>query len=589
MTYKQQHQLFRKYKIFHKLFSVIWQDSKEGQLRIIAGMALVIVGSVLNLTLPWCLKFIIEYFNRPDLFSTLVLLLTSYGILWLVAHLTIGLRQIILYRAFERGIHRFAAEVFQKILNLSLKYHVSNTTGSIMNSFERAQMSIPTILFCLIFIIFPMVIESIIAVSISWYYYGVTMAVILFSIFLCYALFTWLCIPWVVEAQRQGNKCLRRVSDYMTDVLMNVEGIHYHSAQKLVSLECEKRLMARENAMTKQLVRTDAISVGQAIIAGIGFICMTLVVGFKVMNKQLVVSDFVLINGYLIQFLIPLSAIGVTILRNIREGFTRMEDVMALLNENETIVDNPLAEPIKQNTVDISFNNVSFIYPDKENHTLEDISFYIPEGKSVAIVGANGSGKSTIMKLLYRLFDVSKGQITIQGEDIRNIKLSELRQLIGIVPQEVFLLNDTIYSNILFGMDKNAVGDDFEKVTQITNIEEWVNTLPDKYMTVVGEQGIKLSGGEKKRISIARTLLRNPRVLILDEAMASLDVDTEFQILDHIQRNYEKLTRIVITHNVKYLPDADTIIYLENGGVGAEGNHNELLTKNEGYRKVWQK
>ena len=582
--------IYKKYRIFSKLFSVMWKDTRQTQLRLIAGISLVVVGSLLNLLLPWCLKLIVEYFNQPGLYNILIFLLVSYGIIWLVSHLMISLRQIIIYRAFEKGIHKFTSEVFQKILNLSMKYHVSNTTGNIMNSIERAQMSIPTILYGLMFIIFPMIIEITIAAGFLCYYYGIAVAGILLLIFLIYTIFTWGCIPRVVETQRKGNKCHQRVSDYITDVLMNIEGVCYQAAQAPVTIECEKKMMDRENAMTKQLVCMDMVSLGQTLITSIGFVCMTLLVGFGVMHSKLVATDFILINGYLIQLLVPLSVIGVSVLRNVRESFTRMEDVMDLLNEKEDIIDRPLAKEIKrQNPIDIAFNNVAFIYPGREEYTLKNISFYLPEGKSLAIVGANGAGKSTITKLVYRLFDVSRGQITIQGEDIRNIKLAELRRLIGIVPQEIFLLNDTIYSNLLFGLGKDISESIFKKVVQLTNIETWVNNLPEKYMTMVGERGVKLSGGEKKRLGIARTLLRDPTILVLDEAMASLDVDTEYQIFNHICENYNRLTRIIITHHAKYLSSMDAVIYLENGLISAYGRHTELLEQNEHYRKLWQK
>ena len=581
--------MFRKFTVLHKLFSIVWTNNKQIQVRILTGVLLVIVSSLLALLVPWCLKFIVEYFNTTALYSKLILLLTSYGIIWLLSHAIVDLRQIIGYRVFEKGIHRLTSEIFQKILNLSLKYHTSNTTGNIMNSIERAQQSLPIILNNLMFAVFPRTIEVIIAVCVLWYYYGTTIAGVLFLIFLIYAVFSWYSTPWVVEAQRSGNKAHKKVSDYITDVLMNIEGVHYHSAHKLVSLKCEKYMMKRENAFIVRLTRTGVVSLGQTVITGLGFICMTLLVGTKVASNQLVVSDFILINGYLIQFLTPLGAIGDSILRSIKKNLTQMEDVIELLNEKEDIIDSPLAKKIKQNLFDIRFKNVSFVHTDKEDRVLKNINFNLPEGKSLAIVGANGSGKSTIVKLLYRLFDVSKGQIAIQKQNINSIKLSELRQLIAVVPQDVFLLNDTIYQNILFGTDINNSEEDFKTIAGITNIGKWVSDLPDGYMTLVGERGIRLSGGERKRIGIARALLRKPKILILDEAMTSLDVYTEYKILNHIREHYKKLSQIIITHNEKYLFTVDSVMYLENGSIQAYGSHSELLSTNKQYRKIWQK
>jgi len=557
--------------------------------KLVIGVGLVVVGSLLNLLLPWCLKFIVEDFNRPALFFTLILLLISYGLIWVISRLIIDLRQIIVYRFFERGVHKFTSMIFQKILSLSMKYHSINTTGSMMNSIERAQVSIPIILYGVIFIVLPMVVEVFIAAGVLWYCYGIGVSSILFLIFLSYVLFTWFCIPWLVEAQRKGNMCHQRVSDYITDVLMNVEGIYYQSAQKPVSQECEQRMMDRENAFTKQLMRMDTVSIGQTLITGVGFICMNLLIGLRVTNHELVVSDFVMINGYLIQFLVPLSIIGTSLLRNIRVCFTRMEDVTKLLNEKDDVVDKLLAKNIKDAPFDISFNNVTFSYSGSKKHILKDVNFCLPEGKAMAIVGHNGAGKSTIIKLLYRLFDVSKGEITVQNEDIRNIKLFELRKTIGMVPQETFLLNDTIQSNLFFGLEHQVPDDMFKKITQLTNIEEWVNTLPDKYMALVGEQGIRLSGGQKKRIGIARVLLRNPKILVLDEAMSFLDSEVEKQIVTHINEAYDGLTKIIITHHEKHLSNVDIVLYLENGSVHGYGSHEELLIKNEKYKRLWEK
>ncbi len=582
-------QRFKRYSVLVKLFNIIWKDDGTSQIKIVIGIVLIILGSLLSLTLPWCLKLIVECFSKRETgFHSAVFLLMSYGLLWLVSHLMVNVRQAIVCPVFEKGIHKFTAEIFQKILNLSFKYHTSSSTGSIMNSIERAQVSIPIILIGLMFIIFPMLIEVVIAAGILWFYYNIKIALLLLVIFLTYVVFTWYFVPWVVEAQRAGNKCHKKVSEYITDVLMNIEGIHYYSAQPLVLEECEQRMMSREITVTKRLVRSEIVSMGQTIIAGLGFTCMTLVVGFEVMNNRLRVSDFILINGYLIQFLVPLSIIAVSFLRHMKEGFTQMEDAIRLLNQKEDIIDNPSAKNIKRQPLDIFFNNVSFIYPGKEESTLKNVTFHIPQGKSVAIVGANGVGKTTVARLLYRFFDVSGGQITLQKEDIKNIALSDLRRFIGIVPQEIFLLNDTVYANILFGLN-NVDADTFKKIIQITNIEEWVNALPDKYMTIVGEQGIKISGGEQKRIGIARALLRNPKILVLDEAMVSLDADTEYQVLNHIRDNYKELTQIIITHNAKHLPDVEMVIYLENGFVRACGSHHELLAKDEGYKKMWQK
>ena len=271
----------------------------------------------------------------------------------------------------------------------------------------------------------------------------------------------------------------------------------------------------------------------------------------------------------------------------IKDGLAKIEDVIKLLNEKEEDGGGLSSEVISSDSVDLSFDNVSFVYPGKEEYTLRNVDFSLPNGKTLALVGVNGAGKSTITRLLYRFYDVSDGMISIQGKNIKDIKLLDLRRMIGVVSQETFLLNDTIYANLTFGLEDKVSSRDFKKVVQSTNIEDWVNDLPDKYMTIVGERGVKLSGGERKRIGIARVLLKKPKILILDEAVNSLDVDTEHRIFKHINESYKNITKIIITHNEKSLLDVDLVAYLSEGRIAGFDTHHNLLINNKCYREMW--
>jgi ATP-binding cassette subfamily B protein len=392
-------------------------------------------------------------------------------------------------------------------------------------------------------------------------------------------------MDWVLVAQRDANYQHTQVSSYIVDVLMNIEGIHYQFGQNLALEQCTSKVVDKENAVVRQLVRMDIVGIGQNLIAGSGLIFMTTLIGFKVIEHKLIVGDFVLFNGYLLQFLAPLNMIGY-IIRNLRDDFIKMEDVVNLLNQNtELVISKPITK-ITEISKEIKFESVSFTYSNKTEFILQDINFSLPVGKTTAIIGANGSGKSTITKLIYRFYEVSSGRILIQDKNIKDINLASLREIIGIVPQEVFMFNASIYANLVFG-DLDISSDFFNEVIDIIGINEWIKNLPKGYNTEVGEKGLKISGGEKQKIGIARTLLRQPKLLILDEATSELDLITEQRIFDYLNKNHRAITQLIITHNLRRINHVNQIIFMQDGKIIDCGTHQELLI-NEQYNKLWQ-
>lgn len=552
----------RKSQILRKLVLSLWHDEKTFKIRLILGVSLIFVTAGITLALPWWLKHIVDTLGTNPISSSLQIILLSYGCIWIFAQVLVAFRQIAVYRVFERGVYKLGVEVFEKLLNLPLSYHVNRSTGGLLNAIERAQAALPDVLFGLMFVVIPLIVEVAIAICFISYYYELKYVLVLFFLFLAYFLFTWASIGWIVDAQRKGNKEDKKVSSFIADILMNIEYIHYQDYHKPALNECRKNMSIRENAITQKLVRIDLIYLGQIAIAGAGFIILTMLVGKDVASGKLVVSDFVLFNGYLIQFLMPLNAIGTSVLRKIREGLTRMEDVMDIMLLPSPHIDVSSNESLPEAPASIEFKNVSFKYPDADGYALEDINLNIEPGKTIALVGANGSGKSTIVKLLYRLYEPANGEILLNQQNIKNYSLESLRSHIGIVPQETLLLNDTLYANLTMNSSIPIESEHFQQVMQEVRIADWVKDLPEGYNTAIGERGVKLSGGERQRIALARVLLRKPKVIIMDEATSAIDEKTEHEIFTQLKHKFSNISKLIITHNSKNLSFADTIINL---------------------------
>lgn len=540
----------------------LWHDTRAFKIRLIFAIVFIFLGSVVTLALPWYLKFIVDKFSDDTIaVRSFGFILLFYGLIWILAQMLVAIRQIAVYRVFERGVYKLSMEVFEKLLTLPLAYHINRSTGGLVNSIERAQAALPKILFGLMFVVVPMIVELAIALCFLAYYYDIKFVFVLLSLSVLYAGFTWLSLGWVVTAQRIGNKAHKKSSSFIADILMNIEYIYYQDYHQPALLECHKNMMAREDAVTKQLIRLDLVYMGQIIIAGLGFIALIILVGTDVVKGKLHISDFVLFNGYLIQFLAPLNAIGLSVLRSIREGLTSMEDVMNIMLIPEEL-HNKGGVLLPEQPVSVEFRDVSFKYPENDRYAIQDISFLLPPGKTIALVGANGSGKSTISKLLYRLYEPSTGTIYLNNKNIQDFNLSSLREHIGVIPQDILLLNDTLYANLVLNHELDVDSDFFKNIVTKTKVSDLLSKLSDGYNTAIGERGVKLSGGEKQRIALARALLKRPKILIMDEATSALDSHTEREILESLNAEFSNISKIIITHNVNNLNFVDKIINL---------------------------
>lgn len=393
-------------------------------------------------------------------------------------------------------------------------------------------------------------------------------------------------MEWSTAAQRIANEKNLQAGARVVDSLLNFETVKYFCNQKFEYEQTDRILKERENAATNYHITTELIHLGQGLVLGVGLITLTWMTGNNVIKGNMNVSDFILVNGYLLQFVTPLSWFGY-ILRKIRKGLTDMEAVFNILQLKPEITDAPHALDLVIENATISFDHVSFGY-DSRRPILKDVSFVVPAGQTVAIVGSTGSGKSTIARLLFRFYDVSEGSILINGHDIRSITQESLQKIMGIVPQDTVLFNNTLYYNIAYG-NPNCPPEDVEKAVQLAHLDSFIKRLPDGLNSMVGERGLKLSGGEKQRVAIARVLLHNPKIYIFDEATSALDTHTEQEIQKNLEEISSDSTTLIIAHRLSTVTYADTIIVLEHGSIAEQGSHKELLKKNGLYAKLWEK
>lgn len=575
--------------IIRKLLPYLWSGNLAIRLRFMLAIFLILLTIGLNILVPITFRKLIMYISDPGSILTLQLslILLSYGFIWTLSKVIAQFRQIVLYSVFERCIRLFGLKIFEHLNSLSVQYHLSRRTGAITNAIERAQVAIPNIFWGLFFLVVPTFIEIFIATTILCYLYSTFYGAILFVILLVFIIFSIYGTKWSIKVQRLSNEKNQAASAYLVDSLINFETIKYFTTNKVELIRCDEVLKQREEAMTKQLVYMDLIGIGQTLIIGAGLTLLTFLTSRAVIVcNEFNISDLVLINGYLLQFVTPLSTFGF-VLRQMRQGLTDMENVMDLLELHPDIIDKPSAKPFKIKSGEIIFDNVCFSY-NNDRQILKNISFILPAGKTLAIVGPTGVGKSTISRLLFRLYEPDSGRILIDGQDINEITQESLRSQLGIVPQDTVLFNNTLYYNIVYSFPY-IKKEEVKKVVEIACLNKFINQLPLGYETMVGERGLKLSGGEKQRIAIARVLLKKPIIYIFDEATSALDSQTEKKINNSLQKISNTCSRLVITHRLSTVIYADEIVVLDNGEIIERGTHASLLKKNGLYSSLWKK
>ncbi len=557
----------------------------EYKWRVLVALTFLATAKFANVGVPLLLKRIVDALSPQQQVLALPLaLLLAYGVLRLSTVLFAELRDVVFVRVTQRAIRRVALTVFRHLHSLSLRFHLDRQTGGVTRDIERGTRGISTLLSFMLFSVIPVILEfSLVAVVLltkfDWRFAAVTFAAVAVYIF-----FTVSVTEWRMDIRRQANELDSKANTRAIDSLLNYETVKYFNNEEYEARRYDDNLRKYETAAVRNEMSLGLLNVGQSFVIAIAVTLLMILAAEGVVAKTLTLGDLVLINGLLIQLYIPLNFLGM-VYREIKQALIDTDRMFRLLEQNREIQDSPGALPLAPGSASIRFEHVDFSY-DPKRQILFDLSFDVPAGSKVAVVGHSGAGKSTLARLLYRFYDVGGGAIRINGSDIRALQQGSLRAAIGIVPQDTVLFNDSIYYNIQYGRPEATRAEVIE-AARAAHIHEFIESLPDKYEAQVGERGLKLSGGEKQRVAIARAILKNPAILIFDEATSALDSETEKSIQGELARIAQGHTTLVIAHRLSTVMDADQILVMDAGRIIERGAHRELLERNGAYAQMW--
>jgi ABC-type transport system involved in Fe-S cluster assembly fused permease/ATPase subunit len=571
--------------IIYCLLPFIWVKDWSIRLRYVILIFLTTVMIGLNILAPIMLMNVVALFSK-NMTTTIqiYLALLTYGTVWTLAQITALVREIFLFKAVERSVRLICLEISSHLHKLPYHFYSNQKTGALVSYIEKTYRAFPNVFWGFTLNIIPTILEVMIATSIIWYWYGSLLGLTLITTIAIFIIFSLFTTEVTSKAQSYSNENHFKVNAHLVDGLMNTSLIRYFGKREYEREQIDRLLKSREETEVKSQLLMQYVRLGQTIIIGVSLISITWLAGKGVIAKNLSIPDFVLINSYVLQFAVPLFFFGF-IFKDMRKGLTDMEQLVNLLRTKRE-VDGKRTLPSISHKEEwgIQFKKVSFSYGDRQ--VLKDVSFEISPGKTVALVGSSGSGKSTISNLLFRFYETSSGEITIDKKNIKDYSLSDLTEVIGIVPQNTSLFNNTILYNICYG-NSSASEQEIEETIRIVELEALIKSLPNKLLTQVGERGITLSEGEKQRLSMARIILKKPKIYIFDEATSFLDLNTE----KFVQRNIRKITQgattLIIAHRLSTIVDVDYILVLHKGMIGESGTHEELIKQNGIYYNLW--
>ena len=561
----------------------------EHKARVTFALMCLILAKVASVGLPFILKFLVDDLEKMDdgvaqIIAVPIALVIAYGSVRFLNVILGEVRDTIFGRVTERAMRRVGLKLFQHLHALDLDFHLNRQTGGLSRDMERGTSGISFLMRFMVFNIIPILIEIFFVVVIFFTQYGVEFAAITLASIVLYITFTAYATEKRTKYIREANKADSASSSRAIDSLLNYETVKYFNNEEYESNRYDVELAAWEQARRKNRLTLFGLNGGQALIISTAMTAMLMLAASGVVNKEMTIGDFVLINAFMMQLFMPLNFLGF-VYREIKGSLANIENMFELLARIPKVTDSLMAKELQVSKGKIEFKNVAFEY-NPERKILDGVNFTIESGQKLAVVGESGAGKSTLVKLLFRFYDTSNGQVLIDDQDIKEVSQHSLRKMIGIVPQDTVLFNDNIFENVRYG-DPVSTDEQVWQAIKHAHLYDFIQSLPDKENTKVGERGLKLSGGEKQRVAIARTILKRPPILVFDEATSSLDSGSEQAILKALKEIAKGHTSLVIAHRLSTIVDADVIVVMSQGQIVETGSHHQLLEQGGRYAKLW--
>jgi ATP-binding cassette subfamily B protein len=570
------------FSVLRKLFPYLW----EYRGRVLLALALLTAAKLANISVPILMKTIVDGLSGPHAIAAVpIALLAAYGLLRLSSTVFNELRDIVFVKVAQSAMRRIALETFHHLHALSLRFHLERQTGGLTRDIERGTRGISTLLSFMVFSVLPTLLEIALVTGFLIYKFDIWFGVITVGALVLYVALTFSISEWRTAHRRAMNDMDSKANTKAIDSLLNYETVKYFGNEGWEARRYDENLARYEKAVVKSETSLGILNAVQAAVIAVAVSLLMWRAADGIVHGGLTLGDLVMVNAMLIQLYIPLNFLGV-MYREMKQAFIDMEKMFKLLGENREVADKPGAPALAVRGAAVRFENVDFGY-DARRPILRNVSFEIPAGHRVAVVGASGSGKSTLARLLFRFYDVNQGRIAIDDQDLREVTQTSVRAAIGIVPQDTVLFNDTIYYNIAYGRP-SAAREEIVAAADVAHIRTFIEGLPDAWETTVGERGLKLSGGEKQRVSIARTVLKNPPILVFDEATSALDSKTEKSIQAELRQISENRTALVIAHRLSTIVDADQILVMHDGEIVERGNFRDLLAQGGRFTEMWR-